>query len=299
MANGDQYSLNRPVPVISSEHARFWYTLLFLAPLVIVLSGLFVWPLWLLFRQSIELDGRYSFQKYADILLTAHYRNAFFSSIGLSCVVALAATLICSAPAWLLAHCEFRGKIILRSIIVLPMSFSGTIVGFLTILMLGRAGFVPALFGRIMGHPLFTGVAYDFSGLIIAYMYFEIPRATLTLESALRKFDLRLLAAAQSLGASRWQRLHRIILPIILPALISTFSITFCVSLGSFGVLLILATRNINVLPLEIFTAYVVNPADRALAAAMAFVLILIALTVNYTVRLLNNNIPTGTNARA
>ena len=63
--------------------------------------------------------------------------------------------------------------------------------------------------------PLFSGVAYQISGLFLAYLYFEIPRATLTLESALRKFDVRLEAAAKSLGANRWQRLVCVILPTI------------------------------------------------------------------------------------
>jgi ABC-type spermidine/putrescine transport system permease subunit II len=107
----------------------------------------------------------------------------------------------------------------------------------------------------------------------------------LTLESALRKFDMRLEAAADSLGANRFQRFVWVILPVIWPALISTFAVTFTVSLGSFGVALILSTRQVNLLPLEIFTQYVAVPADRAAAAAMAMALTGIALGVNYGLR--------------
>ncbi len=165
------------------------------------------------------------------------------------------------------------------------MSLSGVIVGFLTIIILGRSGFIPNIAERLTGSAWLSGAAYNFFGLLIAYLYFEIPRATLTLESSLRKFDGRLEMAASSLGANRRQRLRWIFWPNIRPALLSTFALTFSVSLGSFGVLLILATRNINLLPLEIFTAYTTSPSDRGLAAAMAFVLLLAAFIVNIVTR--------------
>ena len=173
-------------------------------------------------------------RRYLDVVTIPRYRAAFLWSVCLSLAVAVFSTVACLAPAWLFVRKEFAGKRWLRGAFALPMSFSGVIVGFLMIIMLGRSGFIPELAQRLTGVPLFSGVAYQISGLFLAYLYFEIPRATLTLESALRKFDVRLEAAAKSLGANRWQRLVCVILPTIWPALISTFAVTFTVSLGSF-----------------------------------------------------------------
>jgi putative spermidine/putrescine transport system permease protein len=257
-------------------------------PLLAAIAALLIWPLALLVWESIVSGGNevgFTLRRYLDVVTIPRYRAAFFWSVGLSLAVAAFSTVACLAPAWLFVRKEFAGKRWLRGAFALPMSFSGVIVGFLMIIMLGRSGFIPELTQRLTGVGLFSGLAYQISGLLLAYLYFEIPRATLTLESALRKFDVRLEAAAKSLGANRWQRLVCVILPTIWPALISTFAVTFTVSLGSFGAALILSTRQVNLLPLEIFTQYLSVPSDRAAAAAMAVMLTGIALGVNYGFR--------------
>jgi putative spermidine/putrescine transport system permease protein len=255
-------------------------------PLFLITAALLVWPLALLGWESMASpdESGLTLRRYVDILAMPRYRAAFTWSLGLSLTVAAFSTAACLAPAWLFVRKEFSGKRWLRAAFALPMSFSGVIVGFLMIILLGRSGFVPELMQRLVGVPLFSGTAYQITGLLLAYLYFEIPRATLTLESALRKFDTQLEAAAESLGASRWQRLIWIILPNTWPALVSTFAVTFTVSLGSFGVALILS-RQVNLLPLEIFTQYVAVPSDRAAAAAMAVLLTTVALGVNYGFR--------------
>jgi putative spermidine/putrescine transport system permease protein len=146
--------------------------------------------------------------------------------------------------------------------------------------MLGRIGFVPQVLYALTGRPWLSGTAYQFGGLVAAYVYFEIPRATLSLESSFKKFDLQLEAAARSLGAGRWQRFRLVMLPLLSPALISAFAVTFSVSLGSFGVVLILS-RRFSVLPVQIFeqlTAFL----NTGLAAAMSMVLVVVAFSVNY-----------------
>jgi putative spermidine/putrescine transport system permease protein len=256
-------------------------------PLLLLTLALLVWPLVLLVWESVvtsDVPGL-TLQRYTDIFALPRYRAALTWSLGLSLAVAAFSTTACLAPAWLFVRKEFAGKRFLRAVFALPMSFSGVIVGFLMIILFGRSGFIPEVTQRLIGVPLLSGAAYQLTGLLLAYLYFEIPRATLTLESALRKFDPRLETAAESLGASRWQRLVWVILPSIWPALVSTFAVTFTVSLGSFGVALILSTRQVNLLPLEIFTQYVAVPSDRAAAAAMAVLLTAVALGVNYGFR--------------
>ena len=199
--------------------------------------------------------------------------------------MAAGSTLICLAPAWLFTRYQFRGKGLIRGIFTLPMTFAGMIVGFLMVIMLGRTGFIPQLLERLTGSPLLSGVGYQFPGLILAYLYFEIPRATLTLESALSKLDYRLEQAARSLGANRRQVFRLVVLPAIWPPLISTFAVTFSVSLGSFGVLLVLSIRRFTLLPLEIFTQYSAPPTDQGIAAAMSLTLLAVAFTTGYGLR--------------
>ena len=276
-------------PVAQAGRRRQLAPLLLSVPLLVLLLVLLVWPLAHLLRQSLLLTDApaagLTLHNYLEIASVPRYRHALTWSLELSLAVAVGSTLICLAPAWLFTRYQFPGKRLMRGILTLPMTFAGMIVGFLMVILLGRTGFIPQLLERLTGEPFLSGAGYQFPGLILAYLYFEIPRATLTLESALRKLDGRLEQAGRSLGANRRQVLYLVVLPVIRPALISTFAVTFSVSLGSFGVLLVLSIRRFTLLPLEIFTQYIAPPTDQGLAAAMSLTLLAVAFTTGYGLR--------------
>lgn len=280
---------------IGDHAARPLRPALALLPLLALLFALLVWPFAHLAVQSLlptggildAAGGRrgFSLANYAQIVGDPLYRGETVHSLVLSFAVAAASVVLCLAPAWVMARREFLGKRLLRALLTLPMSFSGIIVGFLAVIMLGRIGFLPRMLERLTGRDFLAGAAYQLTGLVIAYVYFEIPRATLSLESSLRNFDFQLLAASATLGAGRWQRLRYVLLPGLWPALLSTFAITFCVSMGSFGVALILSKR-FSLLPLEIYQQ-LTGFLDTGLAAAMGVVLVAVSFTVNYGLRAL------------
>jgi putative spermidine/putrescine transport system permease protein len=145
--------------------------------------------------------------------------------------------------------------------------------------MLGRVGAVPALAALLTGRALLAGSAYTVTGLFLAYLYFEVPRAVMSLEAAFRRFPVELDAAARTLGAGRLERLLRVGLPLAAPALRSTLAVTFSASMGSFGVALILS-RRFTVAPLEVYTALTGLLDDRA-AGALCLILAALTLTVD------------------
>lgn len=280
-----------PAPVRSGSRGS-----LLVLPLVAAVFALLLWPLFVLVLLSLRSTGgtldpsaadSFTFGNYAALVGEKAYVRAALNSVGLSLAVAVGSVALCLGPAWLFVRRPFRGKRILRAVYTLPMSFSGIIVGFLMIIMLGRIGFIPQLAEVATGTAWLSGAAYQFAGLVIAYIYFEIPRATLTLEAALRKFDFQLEAAAQSLGAGRWERLLLVVLPNLRPALLSTLAVTFSVSLGSFGVALILS-RRFSILPVEIFQQ-LTGFRNSGLAAAMSLALAALAFALGYGVRVLED----------
>lgn len=220
---------------------------------------------------------------YLLVLRDPYYLGTLWHSVAISLAVSLISILLCMAPAWLLIRKEFWGKRLLRAVLTIPMAFSGVIIGFLAIVMLGMAGAVPEATRFLVGLPVGQGLAYTLTGLILAYIYFQIPRATLNLESAIRKFDWDLDAAAQSLGASAWQRLWYVLIPLLMPAIMSTMAVTFAVSMGSFGVALLLL-KKLSVLPVEVYlqmyTAF-----DFEMAATMSVILSLTTMATNLFLR--------------
>lgn len=223
-----------------SGEGRHSHGLLLCAPLILFLLTILIYPI---ARLLTLVDLRT-----LDHVAWVAVRN----SVGLSLLVAAVSVAMCIAPAWTLARS--RGGKAIRVALALPMTFSGVVVGLLV---------------------LATIPVYGFAGLLIGYLYFEIPRATLALESAFRQIDPAMDAAAATLGARPFARLTRLIVPMTLPAIGSVLLLTFSVSLGSYGVALMLS-RRFTIVPLEIYAAF--TTMDDARSATLSLVLLLIAL---------------------
>ncbi|MBS0657278.1 MAG: iron ABC transporter permease [Verrucomicrobia bacterium] len=285
-------SAREAAPALSAREcersSRAALTLRVLAPalgaaaLTALFFALLVWPLLCLLLGSLREgntgDGAFTWENYRTFFGSRRMLGALWSSVWISLLVAFLSVALCLGPAWLLVRYRFPGKRVVRALFTLPMSFSGILIGFLSVIMLGRIGAVPQFAEWLTGTPWLSGFAYQLGGVLLAYFYFEIPRATLALEAALRKLDGRLESAARSLGASSGQIFRWVVFPQILPALLSTFALTFCVSLGSFGVVLIVSKR-FTLLPLEIFQQIIASNRF-PLAAAMSVVLLALALLV-------------------
>ncbi len=239
-------------------------------PLVLFLLAAVAWPLASLTRHALSGPG---WGAARQVLAAGRYRTALENSLGLSAAAAFCSVLLAVGPAWILARERFPGRDALRTAISLPLTFSGVLVGFLMVVLLGRIGVIPEILRLLTGRRIFAGAAYTVAGLFLAYLYFELPRAVMTLESAFRRFPCELDAAARTLGAGPLQRLLKVGLPLAAPALRSTLAVTFSASMGSFGVALILS-RRFTVAPLEIYTemtGYLNDEVAGALALILAF----------------------------
>lgn len=283
---------------------RHWLGGLYILPLMVFFMGVLVYPFFNMIFQGFvpsqamleagsamhTADGEYivtwsalTFANYLAVLTDDHTRSALTLSLAISVIVSFVSIFLCIGPAWLLVRKEFHGKRLFRAILTVPMAFSGIIIGFLAVIMIGRIGVIPLVTDWLFGVPVAEALAYSLTGLGIAYIWFQIPRATLNLESAIRKFDWDLESAARGLGASPWQTVRYVLLPLLTPAIVSTMAVTFAVSMGSFGVALLLL-KKATVLPLEIYTAMYSNLAFE-LSAALSVELAVVTVGVNYFLR--------------
>jgi putative spermidine/putrescine transport system permease protein len=235
---------------MTTDTRSHWTGPLLALPLFLFLVGAVGWPLAHLAGRAFTAGGG---EAVGQVLAAGRYRTALVNSVVLSAAAAVVSVLLAVGPAWMLARERFFGRDLVRTAISLPLTFSGVLVGFLMVVLLGRIGAIPKVIEALTGRQVFAGAAYTFAGLFLAYLYFEIPRAVMTLEAAFRRFPREVDSAARTLGAGALERLLRIGLPIAAPALRSTLAVTFSASMGSFGVALILS-RRFTVAPLEIYT---------------------------------------------
>jgi ABC-type molybdate transport system permease subunit len=134
-----------------------------------------------------------------------------------------------------------RARAVLQVLIALPLTFSGLIVAYGFILVLGRAGFVTLLLAELGADPAtVSSLLYGPFGLVLAYVYYLSPRVILLLLPVLTNFDQRQLQAAESLGSSRIRALADILLPQLAPTLFSAFCLVSAVAIGTYGTALAL-----------------------------------------------------------
>lgn len=126
------------------------------------------------------------------------------------------------------------------------------------------------------------GVSLGFWSLLLAHITFCLPFTTMTVSARLQGFDPFLLDAARDLGASESQVIHRVVLPLLSPALIASWLLSFTLSLDDVIVSSFLTGPSFDVLPLKIFSMVKVGvkPEVNALSTLMvALSLVLVVIS--------------------
>ena len=229
----------------------------------------------------IALPAHKGWATYIAIFTHPRYWLSLLNTVGLSLLVTFCTLVLGGAVGIFLARHAFVGRAVLLSVLTLPLSFPGVIIGFFMILLGGRQGFIADL-SEALGAGRWT-LAYGFLGLFLAYLYFSLPRAIATYTAAAEKMDCALEEAAKTLGASRYAILRDVWIPELAPTTLACAAIVFATSMGAFGTAFTLATK-FEVLPITIYSEFT-NYANFALAASLSIALGLVTWSVMYLAR--------------
>ncbi|MDP3422433.1 MAG: molybdate ABC transporter permease subunit [Burkholderiaceae bacterium] len=161
-----------------------------------------------------------------------------WSALWLSLELA-AVTLVVLLPGglWLgrwLAYHRFAGKALVEAVVVLPLVLPPTVLGYYLLVSLG--GNSPI--GRWVEAHLGIHLTFNFLGLVVASVVFNIPFMVQPVQRAFEAIDPQLIEAAQVSGLGFWQTLWRVELPLVWTGVVSACVLTFVHTLGEFGVVL-------------------------------------------------------------
>ena len=160
--------------------------------------------------------------------------EALWLSLGLAACVAAILLLLGMPLAYWISQTTWRGKFLVESIVAMPLVLPPTVLGFYLLVAMGSNGPLGKLWLSWFGHTL----AFTFSGLVVASVFYSLPFAVQPLVAGFESVDRRLLDAAAVLGAGRWRTFREIILPLSIPAVITAAVLSFAHTLGEFGVVL-------------------------------------------------------------
>lgn len=193
---------------------------------VFYLSVIVLIPLSALFIRSSELGLVALWNTITEPRALAAYKLTF----GTSTVAALINAVFGSVVAWSLVRYTFPGKRVIDAMVDLPFALPTAVSGIALTAIYSRNGWI----GQFL-EPLGIKAAFSPLGITIALTFIGMPFVVRTLQPALEDLDKEIEEAAASLGAGRIQTLYRVILPVMLPALLTGFALAFARAIGEYG----------------------------------------------------------------
>lgn len=238
------------------------YTVAYLSLVVLV-------PLLMVFLKASALDWASFVAAVSSPRVVASYRLTF----GLSLAAALLNAGFGVVLAWVLVRYPFPGKRLVDALIDLPFALPTSVAGIVLAAIYAPNGWIGRWFA-----PLDIQIAFTPLGIFVALTFIGLPFVVRTLQPVLEEFEREQEEAAACLGATRWQTLRHVILPAVLPALLTGFALAFARAVGEYGSVIFIAGN----LPMvsEITSLLIVTKLeqyDYAGAAALAVVMLVIS----------------------
>jgi len=229
------------------------------------LSVIVVLPIAALMWES-KRNGAHTFWQ---VVSSPEARAALELTLGAAVGVALFNAVLGTVTAWVLVRDDFRGKSLVNAVIDLPFALP-TIVAGLTLL---------ALYGP--HSPVGVDVAFTRVAIGLALCFVTLPFVVRTAQPVLHELDREMEEAARSLGASDFTVFRRIVLPNILPGVLSGMALALARGVGEIGAVVLISGN----LPYrtEVSSVFVMNrieSGDPAGASAVAVVLLVVSFAL-------------------
>jgi sulfate transport system permease protein len=269
----------RQASIIPGFRLTFGFTLLYLSAIVLI-------PIVGLYIKTLEL----SWDQFVAIITGPRFLAALRLSFGASLLAAFFNVVIGVAIAWVLVRYKFFARRLFDAIIDLPFALPTAVAGISLTALYAPQGW----FGRLFS-PFGVTIAYTPIGIWIALVFIGLPFVVRTVQPVLEDFDREVEEAAATLGANRRVTILRVVLPPLLPAILTGFALAFARAVGEYGSVIFIAgniPRQTEILPLLI--VFRLEERNYAAAAAIAAVM----LTVSFLILLLINLIQTWSNRR-
>ncbi len=242
-------------------------------PAVVIIQGSF-----------LNDSGAFTTANYQHVFSQISNLHAFQTSIAISLVTALIGAVV----GFLAAYGVYTLRTSwLRNFLIgfssIAANFAGVPLAFAFVATLGVTGFVTVLLHNWLHVSLYDlGFSiYNFWGLVIVYVYFQLPLMILVTVPALSALRPEWREAATNLGASGFIYWWRVALPILMPSLIAGTMLLFANSFGAFATAFALAQGNINLVPILISFVVAGNVGmDVGLGNALAVGMIIVLLIV-------------------
>ena len=218
----------------------------------------------------------FSFHWYADLFSDTRILKSLATTLEVSVIAMIVATILGTMAAIGFASMRRKPRSVVMAINNIPMTNADIVTGVsLMMLFVFAFGAFNATLGKVFGITLRTG----FGTLLLAHITFDIPYVILSIMPKFNQLDPNLYEAALDLGAPPWQAFRKVVLPELMPGILSGAMLSFTMSVDDFVISYFTAGSGASTLAMEIYamTRKRISPEINALST-LIFAVVLIAL---------------------
>jgi sulfate/thiosulfate transport system permease protein len=248
------------------------YTIFYLSLVILI-------PLSALVFKTLTLTWDQFVMKVLDPRVIASYKL----TVGASLIAAVINAVFGFIVAWVLVRYTFPGKRVLDALVDLPFALPTAVSGIALTTLYARTGWLGGPLEQLGIQAAFTPL-----GITIALTFIGLPFVVRTLQPALEDMEPEIEEAAASLGANRFQAIRRVVIPMLMPSLLTGFALAFARALGEYGSVVFIAGNmpmKTEITSLLIITK--LEQYDYAGATAIAVVMLSAAFTILLAINLL------------
>ena len=169
-------------------------------------------------------------------MLSAGDYQAIWLTLKLASLTTLLLMIIAPPLAWWLARSQTKIRPLIESLVALPLVLPPTVLGFYLLIAFSPEHFLGEWWLSFND----TSLAFSFTGLVIASVIYSLPFVVQPLQSAFVHLDKSYLEVSATLGYGKYERLYKIIFPMLLPSFIIAGALGFAHTIGEFGVVLMI-----------------------------------------------------------
>lgn len=256
----------------------FWNIVTLL--IIIVFAIFLIYPLLSLFLDGFKdsKSGVWSLMNYIQFFSKKYYTSALVNSFKLTISVTVIAVLIGVPLAYFMSFYKIKGKGILEVLFIISMMSPNFIGAYSWILLLGRNGSVTKFLEKALGISMPS--IYGFAGMLLVFSLKLYPFIYIYVSGALKKIDVALSEAAESLGCGGLKKVFTVIMPLITPTLVAAALLVFMNCMADFGTPALIG-EGYRVMPTLVYSEFVGESGGSAnFAACMATIMIIITALV-------------------
>lgn len=255
---------------------RFDFWTVVTIAIIAVFALFLIYPLISLFADGFRAEGtgEFTLANFQRFFGKKYYYRALTNSLKLTVAVTICSLLIGVPLAYFMSFFTVKMRTMVEILIIISMMSPNFIGAYSWVLMLGRSGVVTTFVRNVFGFQMPS--IYGFGGMMLVFTLKLYPFIYMYVSGALKKIDVAVYEAAESLGCSGLKKVFTVVLPLVLPTAVAAALLVFMNCMADFGTPALIG-EGYDVLPTKIYIEFVGESGGSAyFASAMAAIMVVI-----------------------